>query len=468
MHNFIHDNFLLQTDQAIELYNNYAKDQPIIDYHCHLDPSLIATDHQFKDLTEIWLEGDHYKWRAMRANGVSEEYCTGDKSPKEKFRKWAETVPNTLGNPLYHWTHLELTRYFGITDLLCPENADEIYSHCNEQLSKPEFSCQSLLKKMKVKVVCTTDDPIDDLISHDQIARLDPGFKVLPTFRPDRVANVSDTQSYSEYLEKLEGKSGFAIKSYNDLLQALELRHSYFHSRGCRLSDHGLTTFYGLNPSPKEQQAIFLKIRNHKTLSYNEKFLYQCGILLDLAGMDFEKGWVQQFHFGALRNNNRLMFEKLGPDTGFDSISDNPVAAALSRFLDQLALNGQLTKTILYNLNPSHNHVVAAMTGNFQDGTVPGKIQFGSGWWFLDQKDGMEQQLNVLSNLGLLSHFVGMLTDSRSFMSYTRHEYFRRILCNLLGNEMNKGLLPDDVEMVGQLVARVAYGNAREYFGFFD
>ena len=468
MKEFIHENFLLQTDQAVELYHKYAKDQAIIDYHCHLDADLIASDHKFENLTEVWLNGDHYKWRAMRSNGISEDFCTGDRNPREKFKKWAETVPFTLRNPLYHWTHLELSRYFGVNQLLNANNADDIYNHCNEHLSLPEFSCQNLLRKMNVEVVCTTDDPIDDLDAHQRIARSDLEVKVLPSFRPDKATNIVDSRTYCKYLEQLSGKAGLPIKSYQDLLQALEIRHDYFHSRGCRLSDHGLSTFLWSRADVSELEVIFSNVVTGKELSYSMKAKLQTGILSELARMDHKKGWVQQFHYGALRNNSTRMFEAIGPDTGFDSIGDLPVAASLSRFLDSLDQSNQLTKTILYNLNPNDNHVLASMIGNFQDGSTAGKMQFGSGWWFLDQKDGMEKQMNALSNLGLLSRFVGMLTDSRSFLSYPRHEYFRRILCNILGNEMKSGLLPDDMDLVGHLVSRVSYGNAKEYFAFFD
>ncbi|MEA1875288.1 MAG: glucuronate isomerase [Bacteroidota bacterium] len=468
MKSFIHENFLLQSSQAVELYHRYAKDQPIIDYHCHLQPELIAEDHQFENLWEIWLKGDHYKWRAMRTNGIPEQYCTGDADPFDKFEKWAETLPYTLRNPLYHWSHLELARYFGVYESLTPDSAERIYNSCSEQLQTKEFSCRNLMHKMKVEVVCTTDDPIDDLSAHEKIAKDEFEIKVLPTFRADKACMVTSVESYNQYLDQLSEKSGIEIRNYDDLINALQNRHDFFHSRGCRLSDHGLNTFNSTNGQVDAVDSVFAKLRNGNHPSHDQLIQMQTTILWELAIMDHEKGWVQQFHYGALRNNNTDMLSRTGPDTGFDSIGDTSVASAMSGFFDHLQNRNQLAKTIIYNLNPSDNHMVATMIGNFQDGSVPGKIQFGSGWWFLDQKDGMEQQMNTLSNLGLLSRFVGMLTDSRSFLSYPRHEYFRRILCNLLGEDMKNGILPDDQELIGKMVSDISYWNARNYFGFYS
>lgn len=468
MAGFINDDFLLQNEYSKKLFHQYSEHQPIIDYHCHLDPSLIASDHQFRDLTEIWLEGDHYKWRAMRTNGISEPYCTGDASPSDKFMKWAETVPYTLRNPLFHWTHLELKRYFDIDEYLNPETAKSIFGTCNERLSSPEFSCRSLMTRMNVEVVCTTDDPVDDLRYHKQLAEDGFKVKVLPTFRADKAITFKDTSLYNKYLDKLSQASNVSIESYHDLIEALKKRHDYFHENGCRLSDNGLGSFVAEVASSQKLADIFLKLRSGKTISSVEESQFVSNVLWELALMNHEKGWVQQYHYGALRSNNTRLFNLIGPDTGFDSIGDTPTAEELSKFLDHLDANNNLAKTILYNLDPSDNEMLATMIGNFQDGSIPGKIQFGSGWWFLDQKDGMEKQMNALSLMGLLSRFVGMLTDSRSFLSYPRHEYFRRILCNMLGEEIEKGLIPNDLEWVGKMVSDISYDNARSYFGFSD
>ena len=465
---FIHDDFLLQSEQARILYHQFAKDQPIIDYHCHLDPRLIAENYCFKDMWDIWLNGDHYKWRALRTNGVNEKFITGNASPKEKFMRWAETVPMTLRNPLYHWSHLELARHFDEFELLNKDNAERVYNQCNEKLKSEDFSCRNLMRKMNVEVVCTTDDPIDDLEYHSKIANDGFEIKVLPTFRPDKACNILNVDDYNSYLDLLEKKSGVDIVRFGDLIDALQIRHDYFHSRGCRLSDHGLGSFSPINLSSEKIEDAFQNLRRGKRLDNGYYGAIQNAVLHELAKMDYDKGWVQQFHYGALRNNNSLMHSKVGADAGYDSIGDLPVASAMSKFFDQLQQKNELAKTIIYNLNSSDNHVVASMIGNFQDGSVPGKIQFGSGWWFLDQKDGMENQMNVLSNLGLLSRFVGMLTDSRSFLSYPRHEYFRRILCNLLGEDMKKGLLPDDTGLIGNMVSNISYFNARNYFGFYS
>lgn len=468
MEKFIHDDFLLQTDVAKELYHNHAKKQPIIDYHCHLIPEYIASDHKFDNLSQIWLEGDHYKWRAMRTNGINEKYCTGkDTSDWEKFEKWAETVPNTMRNPLYHWTHLELKTAFGVEKLLNPDTAKEIYDVCTAKLCTPEFSARGLMKKYNVEVVCTTDDPIDSLEHH--IALKNEGFeiKVLPTWRPDKAMAVEDPAAYRAYVEKLSEVSGVTINKFSYLIDALRNRHDFFASVGCKLSDHGIEEFYSEPYTQTEINNIFDKVYGGKNLSHEEILKFKSAMLHEGALMDWEKGWTQQFHYGAIRNNNTRLFNQLGPDTGFDSIGDFTVAKAMSRFFDQLDKDNKLAKTIIYNLNPRDNDMIATMIGNFQDGSVAGKIQFGSGWWFLDQKTGMEAQLNSLSNLGLLSRFVGMLTDSRSFLSYPRHEYFRRILCNLIGNDVENGLLPvSEMKFIGQMVENISYYNAKNFFNF--
>ena len=466
---FITENFLLQNDKARELYHDYARDLPIIDYHCHLPPQQIASDHRFENLTQAWLYGDHYKWRAMRANGVAEDYCTGEKSDWEKFQKWAETVPRTLRNPLYHWTHLELRRPLGISDrLLGPDTAEGIYAEANERLAQPEFSCRGLMRQMNVVLVCTTDDPADGLEHHAMLADSDDfPIKVLPTFRPDRGMIVDAPEPFNQWLDRLSEAADIEVKDdFDTYIDALRRRHDFFHSLGCRLSDHGVETMYDVEFTDSEVNAIFRRIRRGNELRPEEILKFQAAMLYEFAVMDHEKGWTQQFHFGALRNNNSRAFVTLGPDTGFDSMSDQPIARAISRFFDRLESEGRLAKTILYNLNPAYNDVVATMIGNFQDGITPGKMQYGSGWWFLDQLDGMQKQINSLSNQGLLSRFVGMLTDSRSFLSYPRHEYFRRLLCNMLGAEIEQGLLPGDMGLIGGLVQDVCFNNAKEYFGF--
>ena len=464
---FIHEDFMLTNSYARELYHESAEKMPIIDYHCHLVPKMIAEDHRFKDLTEVWLGGDHYKWRAMRGNGVPEEFITGNRSSYEKFEKWAETVPYTMRNPLYHWTHLELARVFGIYDILNPSTARAIYDECTEKLQSPEYSGQSLMKKFNVKVVCTTDDPADSLEYHKQIAEHPFGVKVLPAWRPDKAMVIEKPQQYREYIEKLGAAAGMEILSYEDLLTALRKRHDFFHSMGCRLSDHGLETFYAEDFTPEEIDRIFRDTLKGKMPSHEEVLKFRSAILLDFARLDWEKGWAQQFHVGAIRDNNTRMFDILGPDTGYDAIHDLPVAAAGHRFLNRLAMEDKLAKTILYNLNPKDNEVLATMAYTFNDGTVPGKIQLGSGWWFLDQEDGMRKQMNALSALGLFSRFVGMLTDSRSFLSYPRHEYFRRILCSVIGEDIEKGKLPkSEMPFIHQMVKDISYNNAARYFNF--
>lgn len=468
MKNFIHEDFLLQTDAAKELYHGHAKMQPIIDYHCHLNPEYIANDHAFDNLGQIWLEGDHYKWRAMRTNGVDERYCTGkDTSDWEKFEKWAETVPYTMRNPLYHWTHLELKTAFGVDKLLNPETAKEIFDHCTDLLRTPQFSARGLMKKFKVEVVCTTDDPADNLEHHLSLKEENFDIKVLPTWRPDKAMAVENPQEYRAYLEKLSAVSGVTISRFSDLIEALRKRHDFFAAVGCKLSDHGIEEFYAEPYTQAEIEQIFNKVYGGKELTKEEILQFKSAMLYEGAVMDWEKGWTQQFHYGAIRNNNTRLFNKLGPDTGFDSIGDFNTAKAMSRFFDQLDKDNRLTKTIIYNLNPKDNDLIATMIGNFQDGSVAGKMQFGSGWWFLDQKTGMEAQMNSLSNLGLLSRFVGMLTDSRSFLSYPRHEYFRRILCNLIGNDIEQGLLPaSEMKFLGEMVEDISYRNAKQFFKF--
>lgn len=468
MKSFIHEDFLLQTDAARELYHEHAKKQPIIDYHCHLNPAAIAGDHVFDNLGQLWLEGDHYKWRAMRTNGVEEKYCTGkETSDWEKFEKWAETVPYTMRNPLYHWTHLELKSAFGVEKLLNLETAREIYDVCTEKLRTPEYSARGLMNKFNVEVVCTTDDPADNLEHHLSLKKEGFGIKILPTWRPDKAMAVENPAAYRAYVEKLSEVSGVTITKFSDLMEALRNRHDFFASVGCRLSDHGIEAFYAESYTLIEIEQIFEKVYSGRELTHEQVLKFKSAMMYEGALMDWEKGWTQQFHYGAIRNNNTRLFNQLGPDTGFDSIGDFNVAKALSRFLDQLDKDNRLAKTIIYNLNPGDNDMIATMIGNFQDGSVPGKIQFGSGWWFLDQKTGMEAQMNSLSNLGLLSRFVGMLTDSRSFVSYPRHEYFRRILCNLIGNDVENGLLPaSEMAFLGEMVENISYHNANQFFQF--
>jgi glucuronate isomerase len=468
MKQFMDENFLLQTKTAQDLYHKHAANMPIIDYHCHLNPEFIAKDRKFDNLGQIWLEGDHYKWRAMRTNGIEERFCTGtDTSDWEKFEKWAATVPYTMRNPLYHWTHLELTTAFGVTKILKPETAREIYDECTAKLRTPEYSARGLMRKYNVKVVCTTDDPVDSLEHH--MALEEEGFeiKVLPTWRPDKAMAVEVPANFRAYIEKLSKAAEVRISKYADVITALRKRHDFFAGAGCKLSDHGIEEFYAEDYTQAEIDAIFNKVYGGTVLTKEEVLKFKSAMLVEFAIMDWEKGWTQQFHYGAIRDNNTRLFNKLGPDTGFDSIGDFTVAKAMSKFLNRLDMMDKLARTILYNLNPRDNDLIATMIGNFQDGSSAGKIQFGSGWWFLDQKTGMTNQMNSLSTLGLLSRFVGMLTDSRSFLSYPRHEYFRRILCNLLGTDIEEGEIPlSELDFVGQMVEGICYNNAKEFFKF--
>ena len=460
---FINDDFLLGTKAARRLYHEYAETEPILDYHCHLSPKDIAEDRRFGNLFEIWLEGDHYKWRAMRANGVAEKFCTGDATPEQKFRAWAATVPYTLRNPLFHWTHLELKRHFGISDLLNEKTASKIWKKANARLAAPELTAQGILIKMMVKVVCTTDDPVDDLAHHRAFARQGHPTKMLPAFRPDKALKVDSPEVFNAWVGQLGAAANLEINQFSALLEALDKRHEFFHAQGCRLSDHGLTRCYADFGTEKAAAGIFDKARQGTAASPAEHAQFASHLMLFFGHLDAKRGWTKQLHLGALRNNNTRRFKQLGPDTGFDSIADIPQCEALAAYLDKLDSADSLPKTIIYNLNPADNYAMASMIGNFQDGAIAGKIQLGSGWWFLDQKEGMEWQLNALSNLGLLSRFVGMITDSRSFMSYPRHEYFRRTLCNLVGRDLKQGLIPNDEKLAGTMIKNICFANARKY-----
>lgn len=463
---FLDENFLLKTKTAERLYHEFAKEMPIIDYHCHLPPQQIAEDTQFENITQAWLYGDHYKWRAMRTNGVDESYCTGDKPDFEKFKQWAATVPYTLRNPLYHWTHLELQRYFGINDILNPDTAKKIYDESTAKLRTPEYSVKNLLRKMNVKAVCTTDDPVDSLEYHIRLREDGYEIPITPAFRPDQAMNVADPQKFNGYVKKLEAVTNITVSSFDDFLYALQNRHDFFASLGCGVSDHGLEEVYAEDFTGSEIDAIFNKVHGGKNLNDIEQRKFKSAMLIHFAEWDWEKGWVQQFHLGALRNNNTRMMQTLGADTGWDSIGDFSQGRSLAKFLDKLDSNNKLAKTILYNLNPADNELMATMIGNFNDGSIAGKVQWGSGWWFLDQKDGMIKQLNTLSNMGLLSRFVGMLTDSRSFLSFPRHEYFRRILCDLFGTEIENGELPNDIAWIGKVVQDICFNNNKNYFNW--
>lgn len=463
---FLDQDFLLKTETAKRLFHDFAADMPIIDYHCHLSPKDIAEDRIFNNLSEVWLHGDHYKWRAMRTNGIDEGYCTGEKSDLEKFQQWAATVPHTMRNPLYHWTHMELQRYFNINEPLSPQNATAVYEHCSALLRTKEFSVRNLLRKMKVELVCTTDDPVDTLEYHKAMMEEGADIKMVPAFRPDMAMNVNSTVAFLHYVQKLVAASGMAIASFADYLIALKSRHDFFASMGCQVSDHGLEEMYADGYTDDEIHVIFDRLLKGEELCLKCQRQFKSAMLVYFAEWDHEKGWVQQFHLGALRGNNSRMLAQVGPDTGWDSIGTFDQAKSLSAFLNGLDSRNKLTKTILYNLNPADNEVMATMVGNFNDGSVAGKIQFGSGWWFLDQKDGIIKQLNTLSNMGLLSRFVGMLTDSRSFLSFPRHEYFRRILCDLIGTEVEEGELPNDIEWLGKMVQDISYNNNVNYFNW--
>jgi glucuronate isomerase len=460
---FIHENFLLATRTARRLYHQFAATEPIFDYHCHLPPRDLAENRQFKNLFEIWLEGDHYKWRAMRANGVAERFCTGDADPFAKFQAWAATVPHTLRNPLYHWTHLELSRHFGIDELLDESSAARIWKKANQQLAGPELTTQGILKKFKVTTVCTTDDPTDDLKHHEVLAASRLAARVRPAFRPDKALTVHQPTVFNDWVNRLSAASDTDIGSLPAFLDALRARHDFFHAHGCRLSDHGLNQCFADFCTDTAAAKIFSRARRGQAAAPEEHGKFAAYMMLFFGRLDAEKGWVKQLHLGALRNNNSRSLKQIGADTGFDSIGDFPQAEALGRYLDRLDQENALPKTIIYNLNPADNYAFASMMGNFQDGTIPGKIQWGSGWWFLDQKEGMEWQLNALSNLGLLSRFVGMVTDSRSFMSYPRHEYFRRVLCNLLGRDVENGEIPDDDCLIGPMIQNICHRNAERF-----
>ncbi len=466
MKTFLTEDFLLRSDAARELYHGYAAGEPIFDYHCHLPPEQIADNHQFRNLQEIWLAGDHYKWRAMRSNGIAERFCTGDAPDYEKFLAYARTVPFTVRNPLYHWTHLELLRFFGIDELLDEHSAPVVWEQANARLKEDDFRTQRLIERSRVAVICTTDDPADSLSAHRRI-RGEGTLKtrVYPTFRPDKALIVDQPEAFNAWVDALAAAAETDCSTFGNFLSALEKRHTFFHEMGARLSDHGLKSCPGGFASDAAAERIFDAARSGKAADSADSERFAGSMMLFFGRLDAKRGWTKQLHLGAQRSNNTRLLRALGPDTGFDSIGDWPQAANLAKYLDALDAENALPKTIIYNLNPADNYVMGTMTGNFQDGSIPGKIQFGSGWWFLDQKEAMEWQINALSNLGLLSRFVGMLTDSRSFLSYTRHEYFRRILCNVIGTDIENGELPRDMELLGGIVRRICYGNAAEYFG---
>ena len=467
MKNFIHDDFLLETDEAVRLYHEYAKDMPVIDYHNHLSPEDIASDRKFDNIADIWLEGDHYKWRAMRANGIDENLITGKSKSQDKFKAWAITMPKLLRNPLYHWTHLELARYFGIDDrLLNLQTSDYIYNKCNEMLQTDDFTTRSLLKRLNVEVLCTTDDPLDSLEFHKKFMSDDKRkFSLYPTGRPDKAMKAEDPQSLNLWIDALEESAGISISTYENYLEAIKNRHTYFHENGCRISDHGLETVYAEDYSDNEIKDIFSKIRFGKEVKHKDVLKFKSAMLFEFCLMNHSRNWTQQFHIGIIRNANSSLFEALGPDSGGDSIGDFKYAGVLAKLLNKLDSVNSLAKTIIYPANPADNDIIGTLIGSFQDGSVPGKMQFGSGWWFMDQKEGMLNQMNSLSNAGLLSKFIGMTTDSRSFLSFPRHEYFRRILCNLIGKDMSLGLIPMDFELTGSMIQDISYNNAKEYFG---
>ena len=466
MENFLNEDFLLNSSSAQKLYHDYAKDQPIIDFHCHLPPEEIANNQSYKTITKIWLAGDHYKWRAMRALGIDERFISGEASDKEKFDHWAYAVPYLMRNPLYHWTHLELQRYFGIEKLLSPDTTDEIYDLCNDKLATKEMQVHGIQRNMKVELVCTTDDPIDSLEHHQKLRDSDYEVTVLPTFRPDNVLRVDDPTFFPDYVRKLGVVCNTDITDFKGLLAALYSRVDFFHSLGGRLSDHGLDQVHGSDFKDDQVERNFKKALKGEVISSEGANEFKSAVLFYLAQMYHKKGWTQQFHLGALRNTNQRLQRKLGADCGADSVNDHRHAPSMANFFNRLDNEDTLAKTIIYNLNPSDNEVFATMIGNYNDGSIAGKMQFGSGWWFLDQKDGMERQMNALSNMGLLSQFVGMVTDSRSFLSYPRHEYFRRVLCNLIGQDIENGELPNDIKWLGKMVCDICYNNAKNYFGF--
>jgi glucuronate isomerase len=463
MKRFIHEEFLLQSDAARELYHRYAEGAPIYDYHCHVPQAQIASNHQFRDLADIWIGGDHYKWRAMRANGVNERFCTGDASPRGKFDAWVETIPHTLGNPLYHWSHLEMTRYFGISELISPQTGPSIWERANAKL--PALRVHDILAANRVAVICTTDDPAESLETHDKILKSGIKTRVYPAFRPDKALGVSNAATFNSWTERLAGAARTSIHSFDDFIGALRTRHNDFHLAGCRLSDHGLETALSEPCTREEAAAVFKAAQSGRAATPEEAAKFGSYLMLEFGRWDAAKAWTKQLHLGALRSANTRLLRQLGPDTGFDSIGDFPQTRALARYMDALDVTGELPRMVVYNLNPADNYAVASMAGNFQDGSIPGKVQFGSGWWFLDQKEAMEWQMSALANIGLLSRFVGMLTDSRNFLCYTRHEYFRRVLCNMLGGQMERGELPQDTALVGGMVKRICFANARDYFG---
>ena len=464
MKTFMDENFLLQTETAKELYHEFAEGKPIFDYHCHLPIKDLAENICYENIGQAWLAGDHYKWRLMRSNGIKEKYCTGNATDYEKFEKWAETVPVAIRNPLYHWTHLELQRYFNIEDLLTPKTSKQIYNQCSSLLNSPEFSVRNLLLKMNVKVICTTDDPIDSLEYHKKIRDDSYTVNVSPTFRPDRVLAVDKNTQFINYISKLSEVSGIEIKNFSSLIEALDNRHKFFHNMGCRIADHGILTFWTESYTDAEIERITTKALTRKGLSEREISMFRSAFLYECAKLNNKRGWVQQYHIGALRNNNTRLFNLVGPDIGCDSIGDRVYGEKMAKFLDRLDQSGELTKTILYNINPRDNELIASMLGNFQDGSFPGKMQFGPSWWFLDQIEGISKHIKTVSNLGLLGRFIGMTTDSRSFLSFPRHEYFRRILCNLIGNDVENGKIPFDMDLLGELVENICYNNAFEYF----
>jgi glucuronate isomerase len=467
---FIPKNFLLETKTASKLYFGFAESLPIIDYHCHIPPKEVALNRKFENMTQIWLAGDHYKWRAMRTCGVKERFITGDASDWEKFEMWARTVPKTIRNPLYHWTHLELKSPFGISNkLLNEKTAKSIWEKCNSKLATSGFTAQGIARRMNVEVICTTDDPIDSLEYHEAYAKKGNGLtKMLPAFRPDKAMTIEDVDAFITYLQKLASVSGVEIRDFNSLLEAVRVRHDFFHSHGCRLSDHGIETAYAEDYTDSEIRSIFKKLLKRKNPDATEALKFKSAMMYEFGKMNQEKGWVQQLHIGALRDNNSRMLRILGQASGFDSIGDFEIARPLAKFLNRLDTENKLAKTILYNLNPRDNEVMASMIGNFQDGSIAGKMQFGAAWWFLDQRDGIQKQIEALSQLGMLSQFIGMLTDSRSFLSYPRHEYFRRLLCNILGKEMEQGLIPSDIQYIGGIIRDICYLNAKNYFGFYE